>query len=205
MITPSTIQLESVDGGTQQVEPTVFVSNGFTYSLDPNTRELSIWLFSDIHSDLHEYLPLLIAINTVTSEYIIHFYIDSPGGALMTTYAICSALAASPAKVHTHNAGIACSCGSLILMVGDKISLAPYAITMFHDASMGAFGNAHDGKTKFDFCNKQIETLTAMFIEKGALTEEEVVEINNGKEFYFDRAQMSERLKTNNLLIDFGS
>ncbi len=172
----------------------------YIFELNVNTRILNIYILHGISHDTHKYIALFAAITSLTDEYEIHVWINSPGGSLATGYMILSALNKSPASVHTHNLALAASCGSLILCVGDTIDIAPYAVTMFHNASMGIAGDVNFMKQQVEFCIKEVESLTMMFMDKGILTEQEVDAIISGREFYFTKEQMDTRLSAAGLL-----
>lgn len=70
--------------------------------------------------------------------------LNSPGGEASEGVAIMNALRKHPAQVNATVMGIAASAASLIAMAADKLSMAPGAMFMIHDAWSIAMGNAED-------------------------------------------------------------
>lgn len=182
----------------------VVSTSEYVSQLNTATREMTVFIHSGISHSAGKYKPLIDELSVLGSEYLINLYICTLGGSLQTGYLLCDAFTSSKAALHTHNIGNAFSCGSLLLMMGDKISIAPHAITMFHDASSFSYGGVHLAKSSVEANIANVAIATDGFIEKGVLTEEEVAAINNGREFYFEKEQMDARLNAAGLLIPFG-
>ncbi len=199
MIYPSTLAIDK-SADDNSIDDFFFVSSRFVIEVVSITKRINIILTGQIGYRLHEYIVLLSIINSATQEYEIHFYIDSPGGVLETTYSILSALSASPARVITHNLGLAASCGSLLLCAGDAIEVLPNTSTMFHNASGGAYGDVNINKQVTDFTIDTMAHIFDMFVEKKILSEDEVSEMLKGREYYFTKTQMDQRLETAGLL-----
>ena len=74
--------------------------------------------------------------------------IDSNGGYVSALQAICDTLRWArkrKVKVNTYNAGIAYSCGVLLLSFGDKRTMAPTAESMIHDVGVQELGGGKVG------------------------------------------------------------
>ena len=199
MISPDTI-LDGTKEEGHDVDDFYYQCPMFVVSVKSRIREVHIIINGRIYSELAKYAPILNAVKNLDKSFIIRLFINSPGGALITTYALLSALNKSPAKLITHNIGLAASCGSLLLCEGDEIAISDNTITMFHNASGFFMGDVNQSALKATLCIRTIEHLTENFVTRGILTENEVKEIIKGKEYWFTADQMRERLTASNLL-----
>ena len=75
---------------------------------------------------------------------LIDVRINSPGGSAYEGLAIYNILKNHPAKVRTHNDGLAASAASIVLMAGDEIIVAENSTTMIHNGSICACGGVPD-------------------------------------------------------------
>lgn len=76
----------------------------------------------------------------------IHFYINSPGGAVSATMAIYDTMQFIKPSVHTYCVGIAASGGAVLLLAGEKGKrfALPHARVMIHQPLGGAEGQVSD-------------------------------------------------------------
>jgi ATP-dependent protease ClpP protease subunit len=178
--------------------------SGNWYSIDADAKIAKVWIIGPIYN-LNDYSGVIALMYALTQEYTLHIYIHSPGGAIATTAYIISAMASCKATVVTHNIGIAASCGSLILCCGSLISIAPYAITMFHASGYFSGGTSHRIRSEVDHLIAYVDGLLSMMKDRGCLTDDECHAIsNNGTEFYIPSSKMIERLQENNILYSGG-
>ena len=99
--------------------------------------------------------------NALEKQYTrINVRINSPGGSVHEGLPIVSALQASKNDIHTYNDGIAYSMGAFILLSGKTVHAAANSITMLHNASGIAAGNAQDMRTAADEMDVYDEVLT---------------------------------------------
>jgi len=63
--------------------------------------------------------------------------INSGGGSVINGLSVVSANLNAKAKIHTINDGICASMAGIILMTGDKVSMADYSLLMIHEPSLG--------------------------------------------------------------------
>jgi ATP-dependent Clp protease protease subunit len=96
----------------------------------------------------------------------IHFYINSPGGAVTSGMAIYDTMQFIGSDVATTVMGQACSMGSLLAQAGakDKRYVLPNSRTMIHQPSGGAGGQATDMKIQVDEMMKMKERLTQIYV-----------------------------------------
>ena len=200
MFFPDTILDGLADNDDSEIDDFFYQCPMFVVAVKSSIREVHIVITGRIYSDLSKYATIFNAVKNLNKSFIIRLFINSPGGALTTTYAILSVLNASPAKVITHNIGLAASCGSLLLCEGDEIAISDNTITMFHNASGFFMGDVNVSSVKATLCIKMIESITDGYITRGILTENEVKEIVKGKEYWFTADQIRERLAASNIL-----
>jgi ATP-dependent protease ClpP protease subunit len=108
--------------------------------------------------------------------------INSVGGNVYALRQILAAMEVCEAKITTHVTGIAASCGAMLWLYGDELTMSPLARVMFHGSSMmGITGNTVQLAETLE---KQVEVLNNMLhpaITKNILTEEEYDNMVNGK------------------------
>lgn len=127
----------------------------------------------------------------------IRLIINSGGGRTDIMASYIQALSESQAHTIGHAEGEACSAASSIWLSCKEISFAKNTMIMIHNYSAGAFGKGHELKS-------QILAYNDLFVDiakdtyGGFLTQEEIQEMLDGKDFWFYKAEdITERL--NNL------
>ena len=95
----------------------------------------------------------------------INFYINSPGGAVTSGFAIYDTMQFIKSPVSTIVIGQACSMGSFLAMAGEpgKRNILPNARTMIHQPSGGAGGQATDMEIQVKEIIKIKENLTKIY------------------------------------------
>jgi ATP-dependent Clp protease, protease subunit len=88
----------------------------------------------------------LLYLNSLDNTSPITMYINSPGGAVTDMWSIVDTMNFIKAPVHTICIGMAASCGSLVLVAGEKGHryILPNGKVMIHQPTGGARGQATD-------------------------------------------------------------
>jgi ATP-dependent protease ClpP protease subunit len=101
--------------------------------------------------------------------------------------------------------GAAYSAASMLACMAPECYIAESAEFMLHTAHYGSIGTVPNVKGQTDFATRQINKLLDTCY-KGFLTDKELEELKNGKEFWFDAEEagkrMSKRYKYLNGLIN---
>lgn len=102
----------------------------------------------------------------------IELHISSNGGSVFDGLAILNALRSHPATVNVVIDGIAASAASFIAMAGNKISMAPQAVMMIHDAAALAVGNSRDMADMATLLEKTSDNIAAIYASRAGGTVE---------------------------------
>ena len=130
-------------------------------------KERVIFLTSEVNDYQADLIcAQLLFLEAENSDKDIHFYINSPGGAVTSGMAIYDTMQFITCQVATTVMGQACSMGSLLAQSGAKGKryVLPNARTMIHQPSGGAGGQATDMKIQVDEIMKMKERLTGIYV-----------------------------------------
>lgn len=150
------------------------------------------YLVGDI-GEPDEYIELCNALRSAneSDQFILRF--NSGGGLLSTGNMIINAIRDSQAHVHGY---IEQDCGSMATMIFlacHSWSLSDSAEFFAHNASGGTFGKENENYASTMFTRKKIHR---MMKERyaGFLTEQEIENVLNGQDYYFDVEEIADRL-----------
>lgn len=169
-----------------QVEP---ISHKYTVRIDRDITE---------PSDFQEELA---TIRLAGEQDVIHLLINSGGGQLDTAKSFLTSLAQSPAHIITEIEGEACSAATLLFLAGDEFRVSDDASFMIHSASYGYYGKENNVRQYVEHQAKATERLLRKYY-KGFLTEEEIVEVINGRDVWMDTDEIIERLEQRQKLFE---
>ena len=130
-------------------------------------KERVIFLTSEVNDYQADLIcAQLLFLEAENPDKDIHFYINSPGGAVTSGMAIYDTMQFIGSDVATTVMGQACSMGSLLAQAGakDKRHVLPNSRTMIHQPSGGAGGQATDMKIQVDEMMKMKERLTKIYV-----------------------------------------
>ena len=131
----------------------------------------------------------------------VNILINSSGGRLDTTCQLIEAIESCSGTVIASVIGAAYSGASMIACAAPNCMIGDSAEFMIHTASYGTLGTTPNVKAHSDFVTKQVNSLLDKTYA-GFLTAKELVELKNGKEFWFNadeaRTRMESRMKYRN-------
>ena len=130
-------------------------------------KERVLFLTNDINDYQADLIcAQLLFLEAENQDKDIHFYINSPGGAVTSGMAIYDTMQFIKCPVATTVMGQACSMGSLLAQAGAKGKryVLPNSRTMIHQPSGGAGGQATDMKIQVDEIMKMKERLTKIYV-----------------------------------------
>ena len=130
-------------------------------------KERVLFLTNDINDYQADLIcAQLLFLEAENQDKDIHFYINSPGGAVTSGMAIYDTMQFIKCPVATTVMGQACSMGSLLAQAGAKGKryVLPNSRTMIHQPSGGAGGQATDMKIQVDEIMKMKKRLTQIYV-----------------------------------------
>lgn len=152
-------------------------------------------------------------------------WIDSYGGSVFAGASIYNALKEHDGKITVKVDGKAMSAASVIAMAGDEVLMSPVALMMIHNPLTGVYGDMHDLRKVADVLDEVKESIINAYVNKtgrsrddisammddetwmsanvavkegfadGVLYSEEPINVENMKEFSFNRLRVANNTK----------
>lgn len=129
------------------------------------------------------------------------FFVETPGGNADGILALCEAVDACQGQVQAIITGQASSAGSMFALRCPNVGVAPNARMMIHAASFGYGGKHMDAVRGMEFQHKWLSKVFRQAYE-GFLTEEEIEQCLDGREFWFLSDEIVERLEGRELYLE---
>lgn len=145
-------------------------------------------------TDVSDFQEELLVLRHAKQGDVVHIYLSSVGGLAETMKVFLSAMEQSEAHIITEVTGDIASAATFIFLAGHEYRISDNAELMFHNAMYGAVGKASDVKRQVDFAHKVNERLMMKYY-KYFFTEEELVDLLNGKEFWLNAEETMQRLQ----------
>ena len=148
----------------------------------------------DIINEPQEYNDLFDLMSTRPDD-VYEFTINTPGGDLNTTIELLHHIKNLPPENVRMVVVAANSAGSVIMLASNNIEVVPHASMMIHDVQIGP-GNGDLGKA-YSMIRFSKETLKDFYqdVYEGFLTDEEIISVTNGQDFWFGEKEIVRRLK----------
>lgn len=150
--------------------------------------------------EVHEYRDSIEAIKDAGAGDEARLIINTCGGNMQTALAFISALNLTEASTVAEIEGEASSAGSLIALHCDNIELNEYSTMFIHAESFGSGGKRNEVQAHVAFSLRWVEGIIRSTY-KHFLTESEIDDVLNGKDYYFDATEIAERLERKNKLL----
>ena len=165
-------------------------TNKFEYM--PKIYTIKFWHEFDHDSSLYNsYFELL---EKAREEDTIIFYFNSPGGSVTTLNLFINALRRCKSKTIIARVNYAASAAALLALFCDNIEFDTNATLMLHDFYTVEHGKSQNIEASFNHTKKEIHGLMKLICKK-VLSEEEIKDMLNGKDFYFNGEEVIIRLK----------
>ena len=163
--------------------------------VQPYYNSLAYDIFIDEGIDSPAYYRSVIStLNKANENDHVNFIINSGGGLVSTASAIIHAMDRCKAKITAHLVGDCCSAATMISLHADEWEVSDNVTYMIHNCSFGVANSAEKVKDHHDFI--QDSNRATMYREyKGLLTDEEIEKCLAGKEWWFNKEQLEERLR----------
>ena len=174
--------------------PFAFPSNTLGYSEQQVTfSNINIRLDEEI-KDASYYGDVIKRLDACNEGDSVVITVNSPGGNVTGMVALLSAMQACQAEVVVFIEGEAHSAASIIALNAPQVAVGSFANMMCHNASSYLAGKQHEIQSNWEFNKKYLEGIMKDTY-KYFLTESELQQMLDGKDFWFDAEEISTRLE----------
>lgn len=167
----------------------ITVKNKLDYT--PKIYTINFWHDFD---DPRYYIPYFKVLEEAHEEDQIIFYFDSPGGSITTLNLFLNALRRCKSKYILARVNYAASAAALLALYCDNIEFNTCSTLMLHTYSGIAWGKGQELMSQAEHDKKTCENILR-YICKKILTDSEIEELINGKDFYFTGEEAVKKLK----------
>lgn len=140
-----------------------------------------------------EYVEMIHKIKTANPNDACYVYLNTPGGRLDTGVQLMTAIRTSKARVITVLEGEVCSLGTLIFLCGEEFIVHDHSLMMIHNHSGGQWGKGHEYMAQAEATSQWFKTI-AQDIYGDFLTIEELKQMLDGRDFWFQAEEIKKRL-----------
>lgn len=148
---------------------------------------------SDIVDAEAKYIGLLNVLRRADEHTTIHIHINSPGGYVNTGIQIINAIRNCKGLVVGHLEGICYSMATFIFLNCHDFVVNPDCLFMIHSYSGGTFGEGHKMLSHVNAVHEWILDMSERTYSP-FLTDEELDQVMNGKDFWFKSEEVMSRL-----------
>lgn len=167
----------------------ITVKNKLDYT--PKVYTINFWHDFD---DPRNYIPYFKVIEEAREEDVIIFYFNSPGGSVHTLNLFINALRRCKSKTVIARVNYAASAAALLALFCDNIEFNTNSTLMLHTYSSLMYGKGQEIESEMIHNKHEFEKLLKLICSK-ILSEKEIEELFNGKDFYFNSEEAIKRLK----------
>lgn len=165
-------------------------------------NEYTVYLFGAIE-DSNDFLGAIEVLNSATPDDIVRINLSSVGGSLSATDTLLFEIFKAQERgveVGVSASGLIASAGSLILLAGTYFELSEDAVVMLHCGSLGSGGTLNEYRVASAFHIRHMETIFKKHY-RHFLSEEEIGQLLDGKDFWLTSEEFIERFKKRNEVI----
>lgn len=158
----------------------------------PKIYTINFW--HDFSYDASLYNSYFDILQKAREEDDVVFYFNSHGGSASTLNLFINALRRCKSKRIVAVINYAASAAALLALFCDEIVLNSDSTLMLHDFSTFVGGKSQEIESDFIHTKEKLHKLMRFICQK-VLTDEEIEQMFNGKDFYFGENEVMERLK----------
>ena len=147
----------------------------------------------DAITDPCNYRDVIHCLATCSENDSVNLLVNSSGGRTDSIWQIIEAMKGCRGDVSVTVIGAAYSAASMLACMAPECYIADSAEFMLHTAHYGSIGTVPNVKGQTEFATRQINKLLDQAY-KGFLTDKELDELKNGKEFWFDTEESGKRM-----------
>lgn len=166
---------------------------------EKNQHFTSYHLYGDL-KELDCYLELIHTLHNMQQEDSIKLYIDGPGGYVDTMVQIVNAIECCRGRVIGVWTGNAASAHSFLVLAMPELQVSPRCRMMIHSGTYGYIGKEQEVTSFVTSTDKFFKDFKKEFY-MGFLTEQELKDLDSGKDFYFEYPQIVKRLKSRKIYL----
>ena len=139
------------------------------------------------------YRDVIHCLATCSENDSVNMLVNSSGGRTDSIWQVIEAMKGCRGQVSVTVIGAAYSAASMLACMAPECYISDSAEFMLHTAHYGSIGTVPNVKGQTDFATRQINKLLDQAY-KGFLTDKELEELKNGKEFWFDSEESGKRM-----------
>lgn len=151
-----------------------------------------VFIDDDITSPSN-YRDVIHCLATCGENDSVNLLVNSSGGRTDSIWQIIEAMKGCRGDVSVTVIGAAYSAASMLACMAPECYIADSAEFMLHTAHYGSIGTVPNVKGQTDFATRQINRLLDQAYT-GFLTDKELEELKNGKEYWFDAEEAGKRM-----------
>jgi ATP-dependent Clp protease protease subunit len=151
-----------------------------------------VFIDDDITSPSN-YRDVIHCLATCNENDSVNLLVNSSGGRTDSIWQIIEAMKGCRGDVSVTVIGAAYSAASMLACMAPECYIADSAEFMLHTAHYGSIGTVPNVKGQTDFATRQINRLLDQAYT-GFLTDKELSELKNGKEYWFDAEEAGKRM-----------
>ena len=151
-----------------------------------------VFIDDDITSPSN-YRDVIHCLATCSETDAVNMLVNSSGGRTDSIWQIIEAMKGCRGNVSVTVIGAAYSAASMLACMAPECYIADSAEFMLHTAHYGSIGTVPNVKGQTDFATRQINRLLDQAYT-GFLTDKELSELKNGKEYWFDAEEAGKRM-----------
>lgn len=159
----------------------------------------NIYLFGPIY-DAMQFIPAIEVLNAANEGDTVIINLSTPGGSLDATDTLLAAMRECEARIVVKATGGVHSAGSIILLNADEFTLSENFNCLIHNGSLGSGGAFNVWKAESKHKERYMEKVMRQTYA-GFLTEAEIEELLDGKDFWLDAAEFVRRYELRNDLM----
>lgn len=178
----------------QESEITMTEDGGVAVIITPQVHnQIDIYITGEIGNS-EKYLPAYHTLVSASHDDIVYLHINSEGGNADTAIQFRHSIQNCPAMVVGVVQGTCMSAASMILLACDSFVVADFSILMCHNYRGISAGKGSEMFDQITFTRKWSEDMVRD-IYRGFLSEEEIVQVMDGKDIWMDHHEARARLQ----------
>jgi len=158
-----------------------------------NKNRTDVYLTNEI-STPDEYNKLVYLLNGASEAENFYIHLNTPGGILDSANMLVNALRSTKANTTAILSGTVASAGTILALACTHLEIAPYTQFMIHNYSGSVGGKGKEAKDQMEFINSETNKSFRDYY-KGFLTEEEIEDVIDDHDRWFDYEEVKRRWK----------
>lgn len=154
----------------------------------------------DVIETPKQFLSAIEVLQAATERDTVVIHLQTPGGSLDATDMFIQGMRECEGKIIVKASGGVHSAGTVILLEADEFTLSENFNCLIHNGSCGSGGKFSDFKSQAKFTQAYMERVMHSTY-KGFLTEDEILALLEGKDYWFFAEEFAERFEARNVLI----